>query len=552
MAGPLKKPVLVTSSAPLPIGDIGRQEPREVRAPEGESASSGSSGVLPRSRRVPSERKTSASRAVKAVLLGAQGAGMLMGVPMIAQAQGVTSTSQPATEADIEALRAAGHALEVRAPSLSARELREARRALWDSYVAAGVHTLDAPAATEGPGPVPATDGYEQRWAQALPGSIDRGEVEKALAELGTAATPQKLSAIFDQFSSQMDATGRAAIASAIAAAEIKSAAADGTLSTSELAAISGKLEGKLGAGEAGRALLSGLPESIGALDDAAASWILERYAGVETHAARLQSIIDEMLPGTQKLFDGNGDQKLDGKDFAITKAEDGKVTAALLDAKTIDKAKVAQAMIEASYKMSGSGISFALIKNHKANPELWTVGAGGVLTPKPGVKPSEAVADMLKNGNLYGFECATGLVVVYYQAMLDLIGPKDFDRIAADLRIGPWVTEDDLDRLMVTRYPQEGWSDKELGDHRLTPGHYYYFKNWDVTDEARARGWQGENVIYLGEGKFYGHGIGLGDAEMFISKLRAEAKPDGKTPSLANIEAYLATDALKLDKTPD
>ena len=82
-------------------------------------------------------------------------------------------------------------------------------------------------------------------------------------------------------------------------------------------------------------------------------------------------------------------------------------------------------------------------------------------------------------------------------------------------------------------------------------PGNYYYFRNWDVTDEARARGWQGENVIYLGEGRFYGHGIGLGDADMFVGKLSSEMKPGGKTPSLLNLDAILSTDVLKLDLAP-
>ena len=46
-------------------------------------------------------------------------------------------------------------------------------------------------------------------------------------------------------------------------------------------------------------------------------------------------------------------------------------------------------------------------------------------------------------------------------------------------------------------------------------------------------------------------HGIGLGDADLFVNKLASEMKEGGKTPSLLNLHAWISTDTLKMDKTP-
>jgi hypothetical protein len=287
-------------------------------------------------------------------------------------------------------------------------------------------------------------------------------------------------------------------------------------------------------------------------LDDGAVAHLLARASSVQAHTPRILSIVDELLAGKNVVVDVNADGKIDTGDVVLTSAADGKSVVSRVSQSLAEQTRVSKAMVDASEKMHSAGVPFAITTNHKANADVWTVGAGGTLELKPGVKPSEALEDIAKNPSKYGYECATGLVVVYYQAILDLIGPEDFDRIASDLIVGPWQMEDSLASLMVNRHPKPGQgTETDLGDHTLVPGNYYYFRNWDVTDEARARGWQGENVIYLGEGRFYGHGIGLGDGSMFVGKLAGEMKPGGKTPSLLNLDAILSTDVLKLDLAP-
>jgi protein-glutamine gamma-glutamyltransferase len=536
MPGPSAVRRHTDAGAHLPIEELrSRQKAREAERKKHETPL-GALPELPRTKRGPILPGTH-SRAVTGVLLGIQGAGVLFGVPMVAHAQ-ETATPQPTTT-DASLLTARLHELEHSRATMSPEALAEARRALWSLYTSTGTTETESWP-------------FEQRGASAPSSSIDATEVKKAVEEMGPSGTSQQLLSVFDTYSKKLSDAGKDELRASVAIAQIRDAAADGQVTKDELGLIEGSLKASFGNAAAEKALLRAFPTQISALDDEAATWLLGRFAGTQTHVARIQSIADEILEGKQKVFDTNGDQKLDTGDLVFTKADDGKVTVEQVSKKLADQVTVAKAMVDASYKMQGSGISFQLIKNHKANPDFWNVGSGGVLTLKEGVKPSDAMQDMIKNGNKYGFECATGLVAVYYHAMLDVLGPKDFDRVASDLRLGPWVTEDDLEMLMTTTYPRSGSSvESELGSYKLTPGHYYYFKNFDVTPEAYERGWQGENVIYLGEGKFYGHGIGLGDGSMFISKLRSEAKPGGKEPALINIEAHLSPKVVELDLNP-
>lgn len=489
---------------------------------------------LPRQRHTP--LAGGHSRAVTAVLLGVQGAGMLVGAPMIAHAQ---ETPVPVAPADTGALAARLRDLQNSRDTMSPEALAEARRALWSSYVSGG-------AAEESQ-----SYDFEKRWSEAADGSIDRAEAGRAITELGAASTSEKLLEMLEKYGPKLAESGRAELERVVAVRQLGAAAQDGKVTAEELAAIETSLGEKLGAERASAAMIGALSSSWNALDDGAAAHLLSRIASKETHVARFQMIVDELLDGKQKLVDADGDGKLNAGDLIFTEDAAGKISISVIEQKLADQAVVAKAMVDASYAMNGAGVSFALIKDHRANPDFWTVSPGGVLELKPGVKPSDAVADIVKNGSKYGFECATGLVAVYYQAMLDVLGPKDFDRVAADLKLGPWVMEDDLEELMVISSPKAGWTEQDLGEYQVRPGNYYYFKNWDVTPEAKARGWQGENVIYLGEGKYYGHGIGLGDAELFVGKLRSEAEPGGREPSLLNIEATLSTKLLQHDHTP-
>ncbi|MFO0729021.1 MAG: hypothetical protein U1E65_34900 [Myxococcota bacterium] len=506
--------------------------PYKVSKPKGKALAVIEGGPSPKpvlvSRHTTSTTAGRHTGAVSAALLGLQGVSMLVGAP----------AAHAAVTPSEEALRLARSDTS----RMSAEDLAAARRALWTAYAS----SIGAPqTAAELP--------FEAAWKAAASGSIDRAGVVSALGQI-----PQKtdagLSGLLSTYQDKLSADGKRELQSAIAGTLIDGAASDGKVTTDELKTISADLTKRFGDDEGRRALLRAFPRQIDKLDSTAATYLLEQAGALDLHVARFQTIVDELLAGQNKLVDTNGDGKVDAGDVVFTKTDAG-VTVAKVTQAVADQARVSKGMIDAAEKMHGAGISFQLIKNHKANPDFWTVESySGTLTLKPGVKPSDALNDMIAHGDKYGFECATGLVATYYQAMLDILGPKDFDRIATDLRIGPWDMEDDLSRLMIETHPDGGYnSEVSLKDQgKLLPGGYYYFRNWDVTDEARARGWQGENVIYLGEGKFYGHGIGMGPGSDFVTKLKNESKPDGKTPSLLNLHRYLSTDVLKLDLDPN
>ena len=81
---------------------------------------------------------------------------------------------------------------------------------------------------------------------------------------------------------------------------------------------------------------------------------------------------------------------------------------------------------------------------------------------------------------------------------------------------------------------------DKDLGIYLLRnpadyiPGDCRYFKNPDVNPLTPE--WQGENAIDLGNGTYYGHGIGIKTAEEIIDALNS------RRISEDSVSAYLMT----------
>ncbi|MFH1809672.1 MAG: hypothetical protein ABIJ09_13075 [Pseudomonadota bacterium] len=171
--------------------------------------------------------------------------------------------------------------------------------------------------------------------------------------------------------------------------------------------------------------------------------------------------------------------------------------------------------VVDAAYALAAGGASFSgHHSTDKVNKTLWTMGYGGKMAVRKFMpdgsigKPSAALRDIFENGQQYGFECATAMMVIYHKAILDHIGDAAFDKLFSEPRMLAffrWDIEDsdfkDVKRLTMKPMP-------------LVPGSHYYYKNPDASDANSAFG--GENVIYLGDGKYYAHGC-VGDEGTYI-----------------------------------
>lgn len=174
--------------------------------------------------------------------------------------------------------------------------------------------------------------------------------------------------------------------------------------------------------------------------------------------------------------------------------------------------------IINASKALYRSGMDFATFRETRCNEQYWEMQTNGGFVLKDGVSPSEAIADIFKNGRKYATECATAMVIVYYGALLNVYPQELFDKTFNNITLMNWHNLDPAlgDIGMINEV-----SDNIPGDRR-------YFKNPDV--DFSTPEWQGENVIDLGNGTYYGHGAGIYRAEQIIRMLNENRTPGSTT----------------------
>ncbi len=181
--------------------------------------------------------------------------------------------------------------------------------------------------------------------------------------------------------------------------------------------------------------------------------------------------------------------------------------------------------------------------------PPAFFEGGPYAFTVRPGVRPSDAVNAVFANPAACKFECGTAMTLVYYRALLDLLGPRDFDRVCAKLTLAPHSHEP----LTPFYAEQGGIADPARPEHALKPGDRGYLKNWEVSRQGLFGGWQGENIIALGDGRFYGHPFGIETAESMIAALNALRKPgSARSASLTNLQGGLRPELFAEDLEPD
>lgn len=174
---------------------------------------------------------------------------------------------------------------------------------------------------------------------------------------------------------------------------------------------------------------------------------------------------------------------------------------------------------IKAAKEMNESGAQFTTYTYAFCNKKYWRRLRNGGFLIREGVAPSDAILDIIKNGKLYAFECSTAIAMVLYIATLYSIGPRAFNQYFNRLYLYNWQFDEDL-----PVYQKDGM-DFLIGD-------VLHFNNPDF--DPKQPWWKAENVIFFGNDTFYGHGMGIRNAEAIIDFLNNKRKKDPK------VSAYL------------
>jgi protein-glutamine gamma-glutamyltransferase len=221
---------------------------------------------------------------------------------------------------------------------------------------------------------------------------------------------------------------------------------------------------------------------------------------------AQAEAVAKELYGPTARIVDKGVPGVLDKKD-RLVREEGGRTVNGAVGVKRNEEIAFRARVVTAAKDLAASGASFSgSADGDRVNQKLWTMGFGGRMQVRKFLeggelgKPSAALRDIFDNGHQYGFECATAMMVIYHKAILDHVGDDAFDAMFTEprnLAFFRWSIEDDdfLDVKKLVHKPTP-----------LMPGSHYYYTNPDASPENSA--FSGENVLYLGDGQFYAHGI--------------------------------------------
>jgi len=169
---------------------------------------------------------------------------------------------------------------------------------------------------------------------------------------------------------------------------------------------------------------------------------------------------------------------------------------------------------LKAAQALNKSGAKFTTFYYAICNRQYWDRLANGGFLLKDNIRPSTAIMDILKNGPKYAFECSTAIAIVLYIAVLYSIGPALFDTFFQRLYLMDWQFDENLP------------VSPKVGDDFII-GDVLHFNNPDF--DPKQPHWRAENVIYFGDDKYYGHGVGIRNAKAFITFLNKKRKPNSK-----------------------
>ncbi|WP_308639864.1 protein-glutamine gamma-glutamyltransferase [Paenibacillus silvisoli] len=171
-------------------------------------------------------------------------------------------------------------------------------------------------------------------------------------------------------------------------------------------------------------------------------------------------------------------------------------------------------AIIKAARAMNRGKADFATFRTSFCNPEFWILTNEGGFRLRDSVTPAEGIQDIFANGNQYGFECATAIIIVLYKGVLDALGEETFNKLFPKLHLYSWQHDSDL--ALIQKHDPSA---------NAQPGDVLYFKNPEVDPETME--WRGENVIKISDDLYFGHGIGIKSAEGIIASLNKHRAPE-------------------------
>ena len=190
--------------------------------------------------------------------------------------------------------------------------------------------------------------------------------------------------------------------------------------------------------------------------------------------------------------------------------------------------------IVDSALNLNDSNLSFAVFRRSRCNPEYWTRTPNGGFLLNSGASSGAAISDIFTNGDYYATECATAMVIVYYKALLNIYGKDLFDKIFPRIYLMGW---DITEPLLQEAGNMHNAKDMLLGDRG-------YFNNPDY--DRSSPEWEGENVIFLPDSLYYGHGIGISNADKIISELNSR-RQNGSTTSAYLLNAVGRPDFKKL-----
>lgn len=169
---------------------------------------------------------------------------------------------------------------------------------------------------------------------------------------------------------------------------------------------------------------------------------------------------------------------------------------------------KLRENIINAAKKLNDGDMSFKIFTKSICNLDFWDRTDQGGFILKSGVTPSAAINDISENSSKYGTECATAIIIIYYLALLNIYPAKLFDKLFPQIHL--------MNYHYINNIIKDAGYIKKRSDY--FPGDRRYFVNPDVNPLKPE--WQGENVIDLGKEIYFGHGLGIGNADEIISEL--------------------------------